>query len=450
MKNIYSILAAVLLTFGAYAQAPQKMSYQSVIRNGNNALVTSTAIGMRISILQGSGTGSEVYKEIYNPNPQTNANGLVTLQIGSGIPVTGTFASINWANGPYFIKTETDPTGGTNYSITGTSELLSVPFALYAKTAETISGTIVESDPVFGASPAKGITNSQIGNWNTAFSWGNHASAGYLTGNTAITGATKTKLSYDSKGLVTAGTDATTADIAASANRNYVTDAQLVVIGNTSGINTGDYTHPSGDGNLHVPATGTSNSGEVLTAGATAGSLSWQTPSGGSASHYAGELYQGGVVYWVDPSGNHGLICSMIDLSTLKTWSDLPTTLVGVSAQSDWDGQTNTNAIVAQSISTSAADFCDLYTNVDYGTGVYSDWYLPSTGELNDLWNNMKSVQKALDSDGNSTTKTLAKNVYWSSTESASNTAWCYHFTAGYADDVGKNNTFYVRAVRAF
>ncbi len=115
-----------------FSQSPQRMSYQAVIRNSSNALVTSKEIGMRVSILQGTTTGQEVYKEIYNPNPQTNANGLVSIEIGGGIPITGTFPGINWANGPYFIKTETDPTGGTNYTISGTSQLLSVPYALYA------------------------------------------------------------------------------------------------------------------------------------------------------------------------------------------------------------------------------------------------------------------------------------------------------------------------------
>ena len=138
MKNFYAILLAVSLSASVFAQSPQKLSYQAVIRNSSNALVVSSPIGMTVSVLQGSPTGTEVYKEIYNPNPQTNANGLVTIEIGGGIPLTGTFSAIDWSAGPYFIKTETDPTGGTNYTITGTSQLLSVPYALYSKNAETV------------------------------------------------------------------------------------------------------------------------------------------------------------------------------------------------------------------------------------------------------------------------------------------------------------------------
>ena len=74
----------------------------------------------------------------------------------------------NWSNGPYFIKTETDPTGGTTYTITGTSQLMSVPYALHANTADSIVGgvSVTETDPVFGASIANAITALDIANWN--------------------------------------------------------------------------------------------------------------------------------------------------------------------------------------------------------------------------------------------------------------------------------------------
>lgn len=133
MKRLFAVLTAILLTAAIWAQIPEKMSYQAIIRNSSDALVTDQQVSMQISILQGSANGTAVYTETHTPT--TNANGLVSIEIGDGIIVSGNFSAIDWANGPYFIKTETDPTGGTDYTITGTSQLLSVPYALYAKTS---------------------------------------------------------------------------------------------------------------------------------------------------------------------------------------------------------------------------------------------------------------------------------------------------------------------------
>jgi hypothetical protein len=135
MKKIITICAAILMTANVFAQSPNKMSYQAVIRNSSNALVINQPVGMRISILQGSSTGTAVYIETQIPT--TNSNGLASIEIGAGTIVTGNFATIDWSNGPYFVKTETDPNGGTNYTITGTSQLLSVPYALHAKNTDS-------------------------------------------------------------------------------------------------------------------------------------------------------------------------------------------------------------------------------------------------------------------------------------------------------------------------
>ena len=138
MKQVLIIFATVLLTATVWAQSPEKMSYQAVIRDNSNNLVTNTNIGMQISILKDSITGTPVYVE--RQFPTTNANGLATIEIGGGTVVSGDFTTIDWANGPYFVKTETDLNGGANYTITGTSQLLSVPYALHAKTAESLTG----------------------------------------------------------------------------------------------------------------------------------------------------------------------------------------------------------------------------------------------------------------------------------------------------------------------
>ncbi len=136
MKNLITTLTFLILCSVLFAQTPQKMTYQAVIRNTNDVLVTNTNVGIQISILQSSSTGIAVYIERHTP--QTNANGLVTIEIGTGTVVSGNFSTIDWSQGPYFIKSETDLNGGTSYTIAGTSELVSVPYALHA--GNTFSG----------------------------------------------------------------------------------------------------------------------------------------------------------------------------------------------------------------------------------------------------------------------------------------------------------------------
>lgn len=133
MKKILFAVGIVLGSHLAFAQIPEKMSYQAIVRNTGGQILANQSVGIRASILQGSPAGAAVYSERLTGN--TNANGLLTLEIGSGTVLTGTFNTINWSTGSYYLKTETDPTGGTNYTITGTSQLLSVPYAMYAKTA---------------------------------------------------------------------------------------------------------------------------------------------------------------------------------------------------------------------------------------------------------------------------------------------------------------------------
>lgn len=137
MKKTITVFTLVLFStvlVAAPPPVPQKMSYQAVIRNSSNELITNHAVGMKVSILQTSATGTVVYSETHTPT--SNANGLITIAIGTGAVISGSFSGIDWSAGPYFIKTETDPAGGTSYSITSTSELLSVPYALMAKNVQ--------------------------------------------------------------------------------------------------------------------------------------------------------------------------------------------------------------------------------------------------------------------------------------------------------------------------
>jgi hypothetical protein len=108
-KNIFEFYGCLVLCFAsqflileAVAQSPAKVSYQAVVRDSTGTLVIHTPISVRMSIFQGSISGSVIYREVYTPNPATNAQGLVSLEIGTGVPLLGSFASIDWSSGPFF------------------------------------------------------------------------------------------------------------------------------------------------------------------------------------------------------------------------------------------------------------------------------------------------------------------------------------------------------------
>jgi hypothetical protein len=287
LKIALTLFTLYFLNSVIYAQAPQKMSYQAVIRNNSNVLVTNQQVGVKISVLQGTSTGTVVYAEIYNPNPVTNANGLVSLEIGTGVPITGTFASINWANGPYFIKTETDPTGGTNYTIAGTSQLLSVPYALFSA-----NGTPGPIGP-------KGDTGAN----------GPQGPIG-LTGPQGIKGDTGARGSIGPQGLQ--GIQGIKGD---SGVRGLTGPQGLQGIQGIKG--------DSGARGLPGPA-GTN---------ATVGGF----------THYLGEAYNGGIIFYLYKGSDgfeHGLIVALTESSTGLAWQ---TTGSLVNANRTEDGVYNSN-----------------------------------------------------------------------------------------------------------
>lgn len=160
MKKAFVFTILLVISFLICAQAPQNISYQAIVRDGANNLVTNQTVGVQISILQGSASGSSVYVETHNS--QSNVNGLISFEIGSGTVVSGDFSTIDWGDDSYFVQTEIDLAGATNYTITGTQQLLSVPYALYANTADTLRGGINETDP----SVPTGIQSGEMQYWN--------------------------------------------------------------------------------------------------------------------------------------------------------------------------------------------------------------------------------------------------------------------------------------------
>ena len=304
MKKTIILLATIIISAAAWAQSPEKMSYQAVIRNAANELVTSKPIGIQISILQGISTGTPVYVETQTPN--SNQSGLISLEIGTGNITSGDLTTINWANGPYFIKTETDPVGGTNYTITGTSQLMSVPYALHAKSAESISGGITEIDPVFGASVAKSIQTLDISNWNahtidtdTHIDSAGVAALGYVAGQHTV----DTDTQIDSTGITTLGfvSGAHTID-----TDTHIDSVGVAALGYVAGQHTVDT-------DTQIDSTG------IATLGFVAGALTVETDPSIPSGNVPGQMLYWNDTAWVTvASGTEGQSLSFCN--GVPTW----------------------------------------------------------------------------------------------------------------------------------
>ena len=305
MKRILLILALTFTAIG-FAQAPEKMSYQAIIRDADDNLLSNKLIGLQISILQNTATGKTVYLETHTPT--TNINGLITIEIGTGSVVSGVFSQIDWSSGNYFIKSETDPLGGTDYSISGTSQLLSVPYALHAKT-----------------------------------------------------------------------------------------------VGNQKNYKVGDFAH-------------------------------------------------GGIVFWVDETKQHGLVCAKQDQIEATKWFAGTFGKTYARGNGLFSGKSNTTLIISTQVflgdddSAYAARICnDL--EVVANNVLYGDWYLPSVFELKLISQNLAIINNAAITNGGNS---LLNSFYWSSTEASSNNAKIVNVSSAQESSVFKSSQNPVRAIRAF
>ncbi|MCX6187831.1 MAG: hypothetical protein NTU43_12720 [Bacteroidetes bacterium] len=131
MKKLYTLFIAILLCVGiATAQAPQGFKYQAVVRDNNGLPLSNRLVSIRLSLMFNAYNGTTVYSEVHNI--ATNEYGIANLNVGSGTNTTGNFSTIDWGAGTYFLKTEADVANGTNYAFLGSTQLLSVPYAMYA------------------------------------------------------------------------------------------------------------------------------------------------------------------------------------------------------------------------------------------------------------------------------------------------------------------------------
>jgi len=156
------IILFILFPLFGFSQAPQKVNFQSILRNTNGEIIANKAVSLKISILSGSINGSSVYTETHNKT--TDASGLISLQIGNGTVISGIFANIDWGSTAHFIKLEADFNGGSNYVVLGTQELMSVPYALYASKTDTTSLNLVNR---FSSKVNVSDTSSMLDNYRT-------------------------------------------------------------------------------------------------------------------------------------------------------------------------------------------------------------------------------------------------------------------------------------------
>ncbi len=408
MKKLLTILSAFFITASVFAQSPEKMSYQAVIRDNNNALVTNKNVGMQISILQGSIDGLAVYVE--NQTPSTNDNGLVSIEIGAGTFVSGTFSSIEWANGPYFIKTEIDVEGGVNYSIVGTSQLLSVPYALHAKTAETFVGSITESDPVFEASVASEIDEDDIEYWNNKLD-------SYTESDPVFDASVASEIDED--------------DIANWNNKldSYTETDPVFEASVASDIDEDDIEYWNNKQNKLTAGNKIIIEDDVISVD-------------GPAPLALGDSYQGGIIYWLDETGQHGLIVSTEDQSDGIQWRNSVHRYTGAKGNGLYAGKMNTALIIAAQLddvedADFAAKLCAEYS-VTFKGITYGDWYLPSIYELDLLY--AFKAQGGIEIEG----------IYWSSTEHNKSNARYKNLFSGGGMDIPKSTTYKVRAIRSF
>ena len=398
MKNLLLCLIALLIfNISSLAQAPEKFKYQAIITDNKDLPVRNKTIGLEISILQSNLNGTIVYQETFTTI--TSSAGLVNLEIGTGTITSGVFSDINWGVGPYYLGIAVDMNGSGNYISMGASQLLSVPYALYAKQAQSVDGDN-DTDPTNEIElPAEDGTEGQI-------------------------------LTTDGEGNVSWQTS----DL-----------STILTEGNDAGAKQiKNLAEPSDEQDAVTKAYADLLQAQINT-------LNEQIATLEHPAAYIGQGRDGGIVFWVDPADNtHGMVCAIEDQSDGIQWYNGDYIITGAIGYEIGTGSSNTDAIIAVQgpLETSyAAGLARAYTG-----GGFTDWFLPSYYELMEMYINRTVINAAAKANGGEYFATEGENYYWSSTEDYHNNAWVYEFDNNeeYLRGGEKNFQYFVRAVRAF
>jgi hypothetical protein len=158
--NLLLVFCLVMLTFAQAQIPPQAFNYSAVARNASGQPIATTTIGIQVSILKTSPTGVSQYSENHFVN--TDAFGLFNLVIGGGAVQSGSMTTIDWSNDNYYLKVGMDASGGTNFLTMGTTQLLSVPYALYAKSAGTVTNSTTSFFSIIGTGQLASSVSQKI------------------------------------------------------------------------------------------------------------------------------------------------------------------------------------------------------------------------------------------------------------------------------------------------
>ncbi|WP_052158147.1 Lcl domain-containing protein [Lacinutrix jangbogonensis] len=484
MKKATSIVLLLLFTVGMYAQTPEGFNYQAVAKDAAGDIMVSTTIGVQIQLRETTIAGAVIYTETHSPT--TNANGVFNLIVGQGTSAD-TFNTIDWANDLHFLEISIDLANGSTYVSVGTTQFMSVPYALHAKTATAVLGNSGTTHFLPKSIDGTALGDSQL------FDDGTNVGIGTESPLKALhiqRGGTSLLTSSFGDGMIFSTNSNSGARIFLENLTGSSAQKTMVLVNeNVSGEGTTYFGSLSDDGGafingsilsmnhssgnvgigLHAPtakldvagdikiADGTQGAGKILTSDAD-GLASWDdsvinlitdlqsqiTLLESQTSARVGDLRAGGVVFWVDPADNrHGLVCAFSDYPSTREWGCFGTDLPNVPNVTSFpsglgaeigDGLSNTNNILNDCPTAPAA-----LAARSYG----SEWFLPSAKELNEMYDNKATLEAVAGF-------TPFNVFYWSSTEYLNNAAWIQYFNNGVQNGSNKFNALYVRAVRAF
>ena len=390
MKQTLSTFILFCLFISSFAQAPQGIPYQSIIRNGNGNLLINQSVQVRFTIHDSTMNGNIVYQETHATT--TSATAMLILTIGLGNVVTGNFSTINWGNGAKFMQVELEANGGNNYIDLGTQQMMSVPFALYAGNGVKNNLPVVSTDSVFNITNNSASIASHIINDGGAtillkgICWG-------TSPNPTISLNTRTNEGPFVSSYISNMTNLVF-------NTTYYVRSYSV---NTIGISYGNEisfsTTPLAIGNDY----------------------------GGGKVAYILQLGDAGYIQ----GEQHGLIAEQYPIPS-GSWGCYGTNILGADGTLLGSGQQNTLDMITGCPASSAAEICN-----NLVLDGYSDWYLPSKDELYKLYL-VKTIIGYI------------PGLIWTSSEYDNTYAYALDFTIGNPLPCSKNYNCYILAVRSF